>query len=136
MVFLITPVQAQRLGYKEITEKRIEFIAPRLNLTASESEKFWPVFREFYEQREQIAKNSKIRNNQSDEKRPATEEEFIDAINFMIQNKEDQTNLMKEYTRKYLTVLPAEKVYRLYQLDEDFNKFLLNQLKDSGGPRR
>jgi hypothetical protein len=133
---LLMAANAQRLGYKEITEKRIEYIAPRLNLTASESEKFWPIFREFHEQREQIAKNSKIRNKQSDEKRPETEEEFLNAINFMIDNKIDQTTLMKDFNKKYLAVLSAEKVYRLYQLDEDFNKFLLNQLKDGGPGRR
>jgi hypothetical protein len=129
-------VFAQRISYKEITEKRIEYITPRLNLTASESEKFWPIFREFYEQRELIARKSKLRNKQSDETRPQTEEEYINAINFMIDNKIDQTTLMKEYMKKYLTVLSAEKVYRLYQLDEEFNKFLLDQLKGQGQGRR
>lgn len=129
-------VFAQRVSYKEITEKRIEYIAPRLNLTATESEKFWPIFREFYEQRELIARKSKLRNKQSDEKRPQTEEEYINAINFMIDNKIDQTTLMKEYMKKYLEVLPAEKVYRLYQLDEEFNKFLLDQLKGQGQGRK
>jgi len=126
----------QRISYKEITEKRIEYIAPRLNLSATESEKFWSIFREFYEQREIIARKSKLRNKQSDEKSPQTEEEYINAINFMIENKIDQTTLMKEYMKKYLEVLPAEKVYRLYQLDEEFNKFLLEQLKGQGQGRR
>jgi hypothetical protein len=40
---------------------------------------------------------------------------------------------MKEYLKKYLEVLPPQKVYQLYQLDEDFNKELLNKLKQSGG---
>jgi 2,3-bisphosphoglycerate-independent phosphoglycerate mutase len=129
-------VFAQRISYKEITEKRIEYITPRLNLTASESEKFWPIFRDFYEQRELIARKSKLRNKQTDEKSPQTEEEYINAINFMIDNKIDQTTLMKEYMKKYLEVLPAEKVYRLYQLDEEFNKFLLEQLKGQGQGRK
>lgn len=128
--------QAQRLTYREITEKRIEYIAPRLNLTSSESEKFWPIFREFYEQREQIARKTKQRNKQFDDKAPSSDEDYINAINFMIENKADQVSLMKEYLKKYLGVIPAEKVYRLYQLDEDFNKFLLNKLKESGGQGR
>ena len=138
VLFLMSLVtaQAQRLTYREITEKRIEYIAPRLNLTTSESEKFWPIFREFYEQREQIARKTKQRNKQFDDKAPSSDEDYINAINFMIENKADQVNLMKEYLKKYLEVISAEKVYRLYQLDEDFNKFLLNKLKESGGQGR
>lgn len=138
VLFLMSLVtaQAQRLTYREITEKRIEYIAPRLNLTVSESEKFWPIFREFYEQREQIARKTKQRNKQFDDKAPSSDEDYINAINFMIENKADQVNLMKEYLKKYLEVIPAEKVYRLYQFDEDFNKFLLNKLKESGGQGR
>jgi len=138
VLFLLigSSVFAQRISYMEITEKRIEYIAPRLNLTSTESEKFWPIFREFYEQRELIARKSKLRNKQTDEKSPQTEEEYINAINFMIDNKIDQTTLMKEYMKKYLEVLPAGKVYRLYQLDEEFNKFLLEQLKGQGQGKR
>lgn len=138
VLFLMSLVtaQAQRLTYREITEKRIEYIAPRLNLTSNESEKFWPIFREFYEQREQIARKTKQRNKQFDDKAPSSDEDYINAINFMIENKADQVNLMKEYLKKYLEVISAEKVYRLYQLDEDFNKFLLNKLKESGGQGR
>jgi hypothetical protein len=134
-VIFILNANSQRLGYKEIVDKRIEFIAPKLNLSALESEKFWPLFREFHEQREQIAQKSKQKNKQSDQSRPSTEEDYRNAINFMVDNKIDQTTLMKEYTKKYLEVLPAEKVYRLYQLDEEFNKFLLNKLKDGGQER-
>ena len=134
VLFLLSllTAQAQRLTYREITEKRIEYIAPRLNLTASESEKFWPIFREFHEQREQISRKTKQRNKQFDDKAPSSDEDYINAINFMIENKADQVTLMKEYMKRYLEVIPPEKVFRLYQIDEDFNKFLLNKLKDSG----
>jgi len=128
--------QAQRIGYREITEKRIEFIAPRLALTANESEKFWPLFREFYDQREQISKNTRQKNKQMDNKPPVTDEEFLNAINDLIDSKTDQANLMKEYAKKYLLILPPEKVFRLLQLDEEFNRVLLNQLKESGQGRR
>jgi hypothetical protein len=130
------PLLAQRIGYQEITEKRIEFIAPRLPLTAGESEKFWPLFREFYEQREMISKNTKQKDNQPDNKPPVTDEEFLNAIRFMIDSKMDQVTLMKKYTQKYLEILPPGKVYRLLQLEDEFNRVLLNQLKESGPGRK
>jgi len=129
-------VMAQRIGYREITEKRIEYIAPRLNLTASESEKFWPMFREFYDERDKISKNSRAKNRQENDRIPETREDYLNAINFMIESKMDQANLMRVYAKRYLEILPAVKVYRLFQLDDEFNKFLLKQLKDSGPERR
>jgi hypothetical protein len=137
-IFLVFgfPAKAQRIGYREITDKRIEFIAPRLALTAAESEKFWPLYREFYDQRELISQKSRQKNKQIDNKPPQTDEEFLNAIFFLIDSKIDQANLMKEYARKYLTVLPPEKVFRLFQLDEEFTRSLLNQLKDAGPGRR
>jgi hypothetical protein len=134
--FLFMPTEAQRIGYKEITEKRIEFIAPRLSLTAKESEKFWPLYREFYDQREQISRKTKQKNKQVDNKQPMTDEEFLNAIYFLIDSKIDQANLMKDFTKKYLTVLPPEKVFRLFQLEDEFNRSLLNQLKESGQDRK
>lgn len=136
MAQFVLNVFSQRPGYREITEKRIEFIAPRLNLNARESEKFWPVFRQFHEERELISKKTKLKDNQFERWNPVTNEEYLKAINFMIESKIDQANLMKDYSRKYLEILPPEKVFRLYQLDEEFNKFLLNQLKESGPRRR
>jgi uncharacterized protein YktA (UPF0223 family) len=136
ITFKTIQVSGQQIGYREITEKRMEYIAQKLPLTVEEAQKFWPLFREFHDQREKISKNSKQKNKQSDNKKPVSEEDFLNAINFMIESKTDQANLMKDYNKRYLEILPAEKVYRLYQIDEDFNKFLLNQLKGPGENRR
>jgi hypothetical protein len=134
-MFVLTS-QAQRIGYKEITEKRVEFIAPRLSLTASESEKFWPLFREFYERREEISRKTREKNQQNGPQPPVNDEDFRNAIRFMIDSKMDQVTLMKEFTQKYLGILPPEKVYRLWQLEEEFNRVLLNQLKEPGPGKR
>jgi hypothetical protein len=134
--FAVLSLMAQRIGYKEITDKRIEYIAPRLPLTAGEAERLWPLFRDFYDQREQIAQKTRQKNKQMDNKPPATAEEFQNAINDMIDSKIDQANLMKEFAKKYLQVIPPEKVFRLFQLDDEFNRVLLNQLKEAGPGRR
>jgi len=133
LLFVAVSTQAQRNGFKEITEKRIVFIASRLNLTADESVKFWPLFREFQDEREQLSKKIKIKNGSNHFQKPESEEDYLDAIHFMIQSKTEQVRLMKDYTQKYLEILPAEKVYLLYQLNDEFNKFLLTKLKESGG---
>lgn len=135
MVICFQKTYSQQIGYREITEKRIEFIAPRLPLTSEESEKFWPLFREFHTERERLSKVGKVENRQP-RQNPSTEKEYLEAVNQMIESKLQQVTLMKQYNDKYLKVLPASKVYQLYLLDEDFNKRLLNQLKDQDRERR
>ena len=126
---------AQPIGYREITEKRIEFIAPRLPLTATESEKFWPLFREFHAEREKLSKAGRPEDRQS-VPQLTTEKDYQNAINQMLESKLSQTTLIKKYNEKYLEILPPSKVYQLYLLDEEFNKKLLNQLKDQGRNKR
>ena len=130
LLFMHPEIHAQKIGYREITDMRIEYIAPRLALSASESEKFWPLFREFYDQRELISQKNKQKNNQNDNKPPQTDEEFINAINSLIDSKSDQASLMREYAKKYLAVISPEEVFRLFKLDDEFNRELLNRLKE------
>lgn len=127
---------AQKTGYEKITEKRVEYIAPRLKLTATEAQTFWPLFYEFYEKRNELLQGLKKKNKQKDAVNLQTDEQFKDAINLMIESKIDQADLLKQYNEKYLAVLTPEKVYRLYQLDDQFNKELLKRLKGSGQKRR
>jgi hypothetical protein len=126
---------AQPIGYKEITEKRIEFIAPRLPLTAAEAEKFWPLFREFHAEREKLSKAGRPDDKKS-VPQLKTEKDYQNAINQMLESKLNQTTLLKKYNEKYLEILPPSKVYQLYLLDEEFNKKLLNELKEQNRPRR
>lgn len=123
---------AQKTGYHEITEKRVEFIAARLDLSADEAAKFWPLFYAFYEKRNELAQKTRKKNKQKDNVEPQTIEEYQDAISEMIESKIEQAELLKQYNEKYLEILTADKVYRLYQLDDQFNKELLKQLKNSG----
>ena len=59
-----------------------------------------------------------------------TEKDFLNAINGILDYKEKQAQLTNTYYQQYLQILSAEKVYKLYQLEEEFNKILLKQLKD------
>lgn len=135
MLFLgVHFARAQQIGYKEITDKRIEYIAQRLELTSQEAEKFWPLFREFHAEREKLSKAGR-----ADDKRSvpqlSSEKDFENAITQMLESKMQQILLMKKYNELYLKIMPPSKVYNLYIIDEEFNKQLLNQLKGQGRPK-
>ena len=97
VLFLVVHyASAQQIGYKEITDKRIEYIAQRLELTSQEAEKFWPLFREFHAEREKLGKAGRADDKKS-VPQLSSEKDFENAINQMLDSKIQQTLLMKKY---------------------------------------
>ena len=120
-------------GYQNITEQRIVYLSSKLSLTAEESQKFWPLFREYHKKREVSSVKRKSLNVPT---HGLTQEESLRIINDYIEIKVQQALLLEEFHNKYLEVIPPQKVLELYKFDEEFNKHLLKQIKNAGQRRR
>ena len=120
-------------GYQEITEKRIQFIVPKLSLTSGEAQQFWPLFREYHTKREVATSKRKDLKTLS---RNAGNKESLEMVNNYIESKVQQAMLLEEYHKKYLQILPPQKVLELYKLDEEFNKNLLKKIKETGKQKK
>lgn len=135
LVFLlfckIQPISAQKQdNYKMLQQKRVEFLITKLNLTVEESQKFWPLYNEYYEKKHDLSIENRARFGDHEHLLQGTEEDYLKALNGLFDYKTKQEQLFQTYYKKYLQVLSAEKVYQLYRYEEDFNKMLLRQLKD------
>ncbi len=135
LVFLlfckIQPISAQKQdNYKMLQQKRVEFLITKLNLTVEESQKFWPLYNEYYEKKHDLSIENRVRFGDHEHLLQGTEEDYLKALNGLFDYKTKQEQLFQTYYKKYLQVLSAEKVYQLYRYEEDFNKMLLRQLKD------
>jgi len=134
ILLLCVSVQSEaQSGYQNITEQRIVYLSSKLSLTAEESQKFWPLFREYHKKREVSSVKRKSLNVPYHR---LTQEESLRIINEYIEVKVQQALLLEEFHKKYLEVLPPQKVLELYKIDEEFNKHLLKQIKQSGQKRR
>ena len=134
ILLLFFSIQAKaQTGYQNITDQRIVYLSSKLSLTAEESQKFWPLFREYHKRREVSSVKRKSLNVPS---HGLTQEESLRIINEYIEVKVQQALLLEEFHKKYLEVLPPQKVLELYKIDEEFNKHLLKQIKQSGQKRR
>ncbi|GAB5553159.1 MAG: hypothetical protein Sapg2KO_27500 [Saprospiraceae bacterium] len=115
----------------EIIKKRVEYLIPRLDLTIEESQAFWPLYNEYQKKKSELSRTIGERFGDYKKEAPRTEEEYRKALAGMMENKIKQNELLTQYNIKYLEVLTPKKVYHLYQCEEQFNKFLLRQLKES-----
>jgi hypothetical protein len=116
----------------QIKQHKSARIATSLNLTAAESQKFWPLYLNCDE------KEYEIRHNKI---RPITmklEEKNIDALTqreavmylVQLESAEDEiVNLRKKLINDLKPVIGAKKILKLKKAEDDFNKWLLSKYK-------
>lgn len=103
------------------------YITERIGLTSAESEKFWPIYREYSEKRRELRKKmwETRRSGAHDQQ----------ALNRDLELKQAELDLEKEYTEKFSKVIPVEKVIKLRDAEADFRKLLLKNIqRRRGGP--
>jgi hypothetical protein len=126
LVFVLTSFAsfAQAGKREKIEALRVAFITQQLNITADESQKFWPVYNEYQDKVKAARKEFKAVPTTF-----ATDKEAQDFLDAELLFKQRELSLYKEYYDKFKKILPLKKVALLRQAEEDFKKELLKQLQ-------
>lgn len=137
--FSLLPMQllAQGQGGKkeQIEAKRIAFYTEKLDLSRSEAEVFWPVYREMNKQLLELRKEMKSqrKGNVSE----ISDNELEKLLDDMIDFKQKELDVKKRYHEEFKDILPIRKVAKLYHAEEQFKKRMQSsKSKPSGGPQR
>lgn len=121
---------------KEIKDKiesqKIAFITQKLSLTSDEAKVFWPVYNEYQTKKETIAKefmgtNKTLREKGIDE---MTNEEADKYIDNQLSHAQKMIDLKKEFVAKFKKVIPIKKVALLQKVEREFQRELVNKVKD------
>lgn len=131
-----TPLFAQgRMQEKreQIKSLKVAFITEELKLTATEAEKFWPLFNT-YDARQQELRQQKLKsylNRASDESLDKMTEKEATAYLAQIESTDDEIyQNRKTFIASLKKILPATKIIRLRKTEEDFNRKLLRQYRE------
>jgi hypothetical protein len=112
---------------QRIEAARIAFITERLGLTPEEAEKFWPVYREFYQKRIELRQQlEQARKNQNNN---ATEEQQKRLLEMELQVRQRELDLEKEYSGRLLQTIPPQKLLTLRQAENEFREMVLRQIQ-------
>lgn len=115
--------------------QRVAFITNNLNLTPDEAKVFWPVYNEYETKRQEIVKTFR-QQNQAKRVDPdqLSEKEALELADNQIIEAQKLLDLRKEYHIKFKQVLPAKKILKLYDSEREFQKMLIDHLRDKPAP--
>jgi len=115
---------------EQIEAQKIAFITQELKLTPEEAKVFWPVYNEYEAKRHELKKSFKdVQYGHKTDMDKLTEKEASQILDNQIIEAQKFLDLRKEYHAKFKAVLPAVKVLKLYDAERDFQKVLIDKIR-------
>ncbi|MCF8363857.1 MAG: hypothetical protein K9G70_14670 [Prolixibacteraceae bacterium] len=121
-----------KFDYEKFKSEKIAFFTDALDLTPDEAAVFWPVYNEYEKKKWELMKERRqfekdLDDNDLDK---LSEEECIALTRKFSSLPQEDAELNKEYNEKFLKVLPAQKVVKLYITEMDFRHHMLRKYRD------
>lgn len=113
-------------NHERMKAQKIAYITDALELTPSESEKFWPVYHEFKKQHDVYYEQKHGHDNLDG----ISEEDAKALLNKSIKQDKQQIALKEKYNVKFLECIPAKKLVKLRGIERKFRKEVLNSIRD------
>lgn len=113
---------------ERIDAARAAVITERLGLTPAQAEKFWPIYHEFANHRQELRREFGDARRQLDPKNPdpAQQQKLLD-LGMDIRQKE--LNLEKDYSGRFLNVISPQQMLQLRGAERDFQQMVMQQLQ-------
>ncbi|MBX2969323.1 MAG: hypothetical protein KF803_08120 [Cyclobacteriaceae bacterium] len=113
---------------EKIRAARIAYITDRLGLTPEEAERFWPIYREFSNKRMELKQQFDQAKKNPNPAKPKEETER-ELVELGLQLKQQELDLEKDYSKRILNVIPAQKLMALKTAEDDFRRLLIQQIQ-------
>lgn len=113
---------------EKIKAARIAYITDRLGLTPEEAERFWPIYREFSNKRMELKQQFDQARKNPNTSKPKEEVER-ELVDLGLKLKQQELDLEKDYSKRILDVIPAQKLMALKKAEDDFRRLLIQQIQ-------
>lgn len=114
---------------EKIEAQKVAFITDQLQLTAEEAQKFWPVYNQFNNSKEELTHEffkgiRRFRPNDDS----MTDKDAAELADNYIRHGQKMLDIQKEYHLKFKEILPPKKLLKLYNVEREFQRMLLKRL--------
>lgn len=114
---------------ERIKAQKIAFITEKLDLTTEEAQQFWPIYNAHEKEMEMLRINGREkRRNLNIE--TISDTEAKNALNDLLAFEKEQQELKADLVENLLKVIPAKKIIALMKVEREFDKKLLERLKE------
>jgi hypothetical protein len=121
---------------ERIKSAKIAHISKSVELTPEEAEKFWPLYNEFENKRNEITIDLFKRFKGGEEKPKDISDADADKLmSSRFSEEQALLDLKLEYHKKYLEILSASKVLKLYDTEDKFRRGLMERMGKGGSER-
>ena len=117
---------------EKIKSQKIAFITEKLALTPTEAQGFWPIYNKYEDQAQQI-KNKELRSIKTEirkSKGNLSEEKADKLLNRLITAENDLHEARTKLVTELKTVISSEKIIKLKASEDEFNRMLLEKLRE------
>ncbi len=114
---------------QEIEEKikslKVGYFTTKLELTSSESEKFWPIFNQY-----EAEKLSLFNDKKGNFKNITSDNEGAIFIKQYFELKEKELNIEKKYSEKFKSAISVKKIAQMFMLEKNFRQEIMSNIID------
>ena len=107
---------------------RMAFINKKLELTASEAEKFWPIYNEYNDKLKALKRNLKQAYRQYHN--GMSEKDAADLVHLEAMTRQAEADLYKTYSEKLKAVIGVLKLAKLHLAEEEFRREMIKTIRD------
>ena len=135
IIFSITiNAQEKKKGKEKIRALKIAYLTEKLDLSADEAEKFWPLFNAYQKERRALYKFEKKalkeRGEENYNTEAVTDKEAEDVLQRIYENREKRHENKNAFHEKLAKFLSPKKMLTLEVVQRKFNKKLMHKLKN------
>ena len=102
--------------------EKIAFISTKLELTAEEAEKFWPVYNASEAEFKLLKKEHKAAMGEKKKISEMSDNEVEKLLDKGLEIQQKELEIRKKYLVKFKEVLPIKKVAKLTRIEHEFRK--------------
>ena len=121
-------VQPDSKAQERIKNLRIAYLSEKLGLTPDQAEKFWPVYREFVQERSKLREEMKTSQSLVGPGKDDTKKQQA-LIDKGLQIKQRELDLERTYSSRLLHVINPQQMLNLHKAEKEFRSMIINQLQ-------
>jgi hypothetical protein len=131
IIVAISFAQAQEPGQtNRVTQAKIKYFSEKLELSPAEAKKFWPIYNDYQSRKKRLSDERKnIMGFYADNSNNMSQKEISESLQRYIEIEKEETNLLVVYNERFKSILPEEKVIKIYIVEVQFRNYLLKQLR-------